>query len=171
MTDDPDIRMAQSMMDYIFRRLWPGLPALREAGGAGDLHRRGACRATQRVQRSRGLIAQPPCRGGGWGPRGPAVPRARGRRGQRAGSSRALVGGAAGGHHRQDGGRTLCTLTCGIKMRPAGSCYVCEGCGSRAAAADTDEGGGPADAGRPPFHARSTRHGTRMGSRWMAGHE
>jgi ribonucleoside-diphosphate reductase alpha chain len=23
----------------------------------------------------------------------------------------------------------LC-LTCGIKMRPAGSCYVCEGCGS-----------------------------------------
>ena len=23
----------------------------------------------------------------------------------------------------------LC-MTCGIKMRPAGSCYVCEGCGS-----------------------------------------
>jgi ribonucleoside-diphosphate reductase alpha chain len=23
----------------------------------------------------------------------------------------------------------LC-LTCGTKMRPAGSCYVCEGCGS-----------------------------------------
>ena len=23
----------------------------------------------------------------------------------------------------------LC-MTCGVKMRPAGSCYVCEGCGS-----------------------------------------
>ena len=21
-------------------------------------------------------------------------------------------------------------MTCGVKMRPAGSCYVCEGCGS-----------------------------------------
>jgi ribonucleoside-diphosphate reductase alpha chain len=52
---------------------------------------------------------------------------------------RAGSGQAAGGPHstaeliEAQQGRTadapLC-LTCGTKMRPAGSCYVCEGCGS-----------------------------------------
>jgi ribonucleoside-diphosphate reductase alpha chain len=32
-------------------------------------------------------------------------------------------------HQRRSADAPLC-LTCGTKMRPAGSCYVCEGCGS-----------------------------------------
>jgi ribonucleoside-diphosphate reductase alpha chain len=33
------------------------------------------------------------------------------------------------GHQRRTADAPLC-LTCGTKMRPAGSCYVCEGCGA-----------------------------------------
>jgi ribonucleoside-diphosphate reductase alpha chain len=32
-------------------------------------------------------------------------------------------------HQGRTADAPLC-LTCGTKMRPAGSCYVCEGCGS-----------------------------------------
>jgi len=32
-------------------------------------------------------------------------------------------------HQGRSADAPLC-LTCGTKMRPAGSCYVCEGCGS-----------------------------------------
>ena len=32
-------------------------------------------------------------------------------------------------HQRYTADAPLC-MTCGTKMRPAGSCYVCEGCGS-----------------------------------------
>ena len=39
MTDDPDVRMAQSIMDYIFRRLAPGLPVVRRTRRTGHLHR------------------------------------------------------------------------------------------------------------------------------------
>ncbi len=28
-------------------------------------------------------------------------------------------------------------MTCGTKMRPAGSCYVCEGCGSTSGCSST----------------------------------
>jgi ribonucleoside-diphosphate reductase alpha chain len=44
---------------------------------------------------------------------------------ERAGSTTELVDAVAG----KAADAPLC-LTCGTKMRPAGSCYVCEGCGS-----------------------------------------
>ena len=42
MTDDPDIRMAQSVMDYIFRRLALDYLPYEKRAPAGHLHRRGA---------------------------------------------------------------------------------------------------------------------------------
>ena len=45
MTDDPDIRMATSVMDYIFRRLALDFLPYEQPGRAGHLHRRGARRA------------------------------------------------------------------------------------------------------------------------------
>ncbi len=45
LTDDPDIRMSQSIMDYIFRRLALDHLGVRAAGGAGDLLGRRAAAA------------------------------------------------------------------------------------------------------------------------------
>ena len=39
LTDDPDVRMAQSIMDYIFRRLALDYLAFETRSGAGHLHR------------------------------------------------------------------------------------------------------------------------------------
>ena len=47
-TDDPDIRIASSVMDYIFRRLRAGPPALRPARRAGHPVRRRAGRPARR---------------------------------------------------------------------------------------------------------------------------
>ena len=44
MTDDPDIRMAASVMDYIFRRLALDFLPYETPRRAGHLHRRGAGR-------------------------------------------------------------------------------------------------------------------------------
>ena len=48
LTDDPDIRMAQSVMDYIFRRLALDYLPYEKRAGARHLHRRRACRAGRR---------------------------------------------------------------------------------------------------------------------------
>jgi ribonucleoside-diphosphate reductase alpha chain len=146
MTDDPDIRIATSMMDYIFRRLALDHLPFEQRAGLGILS--AAERAAQAAgqdpaevdtiglaqsfggeidypERSK-LAPQPPA---------PA---------QSPPAAAALTEHAPK-EQRTDGphstaelietqqGRTadapLC-LTCGTKMRPAGSCYVCEGCGS-----------------------------------------
>ena len=137
MTDDPDIRIATSAMDYIFRRLaLDYLPfETRSAMGILSAPERAAQAAgedpsslqeeVQALAQSAPVRPSPepavpeaseavePSSGtvdAGWSP---------------AGSSTELI------ESRQ--GRTadapLC-LTCGTKMRAAGSCYVCEGCGS-----------------------------------------
>ncbi|GAA1894170.1 vitamin B12-dependent ribonucleotide reductase [Actinomadura bangladeshensis] len=126
MTDDPDIRMATSVMDYIFRRLALDHLPYEERAGLGIFT------ADERAMQANGedpaalhgedevdheSLAQsaaitPPA--------APAPAPA-----HEAHSSVEAI------ESRQ--GRTadapLC-LTCGTKMRPAGSCYVCEGCGS-----------------------------------------
>ncbi|MFI0407950.1 vitamin B12-dependent ribonucleotide reductase [Actinomadura sp. 3N508] len=126
MTDDPDIRMATSVMDYIFRRLALDHLPYEERAELGILT------AGERAMQANGedpaalhsedevdheslaqsaAIARP-------------APAASAPAGE-ARSSMEVI------ESRQ--GRTadapLC-LTCGTKMRPAGSCYVCEGCGS-----------------------------------------
>jgi ribonucleoside-diphosphate reductase alpha chain len=114
MTDDADIRIANSVMDYIFRRLaLDFLPYDQRAElgvfTAGE-------RAARLEAEENGMEYEPPTTVAVV----PAQPTV-----ERVGSStealEALTGKASDA--------PLC-YTCGTKMRPAGSCYVCEGCGS-----------------------------------------
>jgi len=126
MTDDPDVRMAQSIIDYIFRRLaLDYLPFETRAG-------LGLYSATERARqletgsytpevnddendiRSTDLNA----------PVSESVPEPTAKA-HPVGSSVELLESLTG----TNSDAPMC-MTCGTKMRPAGSCYVCEGCGS-----------------------------------------
>ncbi|GIH54921.1 vitamin B12-dependent ribonucleotide reductase [Microbispora rosea subsp. aerata] len=137
MTDDPDVRMAQSVMDYIFRRLALDYLPYEERAALGIFS------AAERAAQQRGedpaalqdvdtaALAQsapieqgiekartaPETKPAAEQPAPVAVPEPR-----RAGAS-------LESHQGRTADAPLC-LTCGTKMRPAGSCYVCEGCGS-----------------------------------------
>ncbi|HWG99503.1 MAG TPA: vitamin B12-dependent ribonucleotide reductase, partial [Pilimelia sp.] len=121
MTDDPEIRMATSLMDYIFRRLaLDFLPYERRA----EL---GIFTTAERAEQVRGDAGED---AGGVDLAEAAV----------SAPVSAPVGGtpAAAGAPTQRSGPALqpqavdapLCFTCGTTMRPAGSCYVCEGCGS-----------------------------------------
>jgi len=141
LTDDPDIRLASSVMDYIFRRLaLDHLPydqraelgilsaAERAAEVAGhdpaslgddpDPEELAQSAAVEQPHNPERPVVTPPVQP--HPPAGQPVPV-----GLAPHSSIELI--------ETQQGRTadapLC-LTCGTKMRPAGSCYVCEGCGS-----------------------------------------
>ncbi|MDP9496074.1 MAG: vitamin B12-dependent ribonucleotide reductase [Actinomycetota bacterium] len=128
MTDDPDVRIAQSVMDYLFRRLaldyLPydkrselGIFTAEERAAAVSGQYGGAAPVEDEVDveglaQSVPVEARPPAGAGA------AVP-------AQAHSSTELL-------ELQQGTAAdapLC-MTCGVKMRPAGSCYVCESCGS-----------------------------------------
>jgi len=115
MTDDPDIRIAQSMMDYIFRRL--ALDHLtieaREALGIFS--------AEERIATVQSSYAPIPVEGGQLLPTATAASAVPAQVHSSAELMEAITGTASDA--------PLC-MTCGIKMRPAGSCYVCEGCGN-----------------------------------------
>jgi ribonucleoside-diphosphate reductase alpha chain len=151
MTDDPDIRMAASVMDYIFRRLaLDFLPYDTRA----DL---GIFTATERAAQIQaeaaaeaagvdlaGMAASAPVSAPSGTASAPAESPAPVAEAEKAapasvgavaeaakaapasvGSSTELVEIVLG----QAADAPLC-FTCGTKMRRAGSCYVCEGCGS-----------------------------------------
>ncbi|HEY1822199.1 MAG TPA: vitamin B12-dependent ribonucleotide reductase [Trebonia sp.] len=157
MTDDPDIRIATSMMDYIFRRLALdhltyeqraelGIlsAAERAAELAGqdpaslgvevdpvELAQSAAVENSAHPERS---VSTPPAATSS--ARSSSTPTAGNQ--PSAPTNRAPAARQAAPHSTAEliefqQGRTadapLC-LTCGTKMRPAGSCYVCEGCGS-----------------------------------------
>ena len=136
MTDDPDIRMAASVMDYIFRRLaLDFLPYERRAElgiftakeRAAQIQAEAAAEAAS-VDLA-GMAASAPVSapvGATAAPHAEA-PKAEAEKGAPAtvGSSTELLEVVLGQH----ADAPLC-FTCGTKMRPAGSCYVCEGCGS-----------------------------------------
>ena len=128
MTDDKDVRMAQSIMDYIFRRLaLDYLPfEKREALGIFTAEERaeqvsgyGTPPASTQavveavVETLQQSVPVAPVR------QLPVVEQ------PQAHSSAELLEQITG----KTNDAPLC-MTCGIKMRPAGSCYVCEGCGS-----------------------------------------
>ena len=122
MTDDPDIRMSQSIMDYIFRRLaLDHLPLdKREALGIFTANERAAT-VTQQYEMPQVEAA-------------PAIDLAVDEQSAPAGEMPAASGAHSSAELLEEITGTasdapLC-MTCGIKMRPAGSCYVCEGCGS-----------------------------------------
>ncbi|MGW5195512.1 vitamin B12-dependent ribonucleotide reductase [Kribbella sp. NPDC004138] len=132
LTDDPDVRMAQSIMDYIFRRL--ALDYL-------PFDERAALGIYSAEERSRQLDT------GSYEPVPVEVSEAESLKtvepaaeiekpaAVEAASARPVKGEA----HTTAEMLELITgtsvdaplcFTCGTKMRPSGSCYVCEGCGS-----------------------------------------
>ncbi|WP_018353622.1 vitamin B12-dependent ribonucleotide reductase [Longispora albida] len=120
MTDDPDIRMANSIIDYIFRRLaLDFLPFEKRA-------EMGIFTNAERIAQVNGEAVEVDLVGLASSAEvtteAPAAPAPE----QRAfGSSTELLELVQG----KAADAPLC-FTCGTKMRPAGSCYVCEGCGS-----------------------------------------
>jgi ribonucleoside-diphosphate reductase alpha chain len=137
MTDDPDIRIAQSVMDYIFRRLaLDHLPvetratlgiftaeerAAQVAGSYGTSASTATVTEEEEVDLEQ-LRSSAPIETAKVEekvtPEGPKSVK-------EAHSSAELLELVTG----TATDAPLC-MTCGTKMRPAGSCYVCEGCGS-----------------------------------------
>ncbi|MFP5071067.1 vitamin B12-dependent ribonucleotide reductase [Pseudonocardia nantongensis] len=127
MTDDPDVRIATSVLDYLFRRLaLDHLPYEKRAElgifssdersaqvasdyGSGsenlDMDEFRSSVPTEEKEKKEDPVTEP----------APAE----------VGSSTELLELRLG----KAADAPLC-MTCGTKMRPAGSCYLCEGCGS-----------------------------------------
>ncbi|ASU83104.1 ribonucleoside-diphosphate reductase, adenosylcobalamin-dependent [Nocardiopsis gilva YIM 90087] len=138
MTDDPDIRMAQSVVDYIFRRLALDYLSYEERSALGVLsaeERRAQAAGEDPSQvaaqvESYAQSAAPANAEADQVTDGPANPAERAsstatRAVEEARTSTEILEAKQG--FMADA--PLC-VTCGTKMRPSGSCYACEGCGS-----------------------------------------
>ena len=130
LTDDPDVRMAQSIMDYIFRRLALDYLSFDERAELGIYTASERARYVETgsyiSEEDEGSMIESEAlkndagdniRVDGAGPIQPALVEAH---------STAEVLEKLSGHAID---APLC-LTCGTKMRRSGSCYICEGCGS-----------------------------------------
>ncbi len=147
LTDDPDVRMAQSIMDYVFRRLaldyldfdtrsFMGIHSAQERsrqletgsyaptnGDDADIEEELETYSQSAAEKHRPATATHLAHtlevksGSGAAAAKEADPHVH--------SSAELMEH----FHGQVADAPMC-MTCGIKMRPAGSCYVCEGCGS-----------------------------------------
>jgi ribonucleoside-diphosphate reductase alpha chain len=156
-TDDPDIRIASSVMDYVFRRLALDHLPYDTRSELGILS--ASERAAQLAGEDPGAVAtedmdpaemaqsaprerqpEPPAhREQAVGRAEPPQPSAPGRpapqeppvgsRNDQAGSGPHSSTELLESHQGRTADAPLC-LICGTKMRPAGSCYVCEGCGA-----------------------------------------
>src|SRR5690242_7372026 len=143
LTDDPDIRLASSVMDYIFRRLALDhlpyedraelgiLSAAERAAEAAGYDPAGLAEEVDPTDLAQSAAVEQPHHAERDSVPAPPQPQA-------PPTAASFPGGSAAPHSTAEliesqQGRTadapLC-LTCGTKMRPAGSCYVCEGCGS-----------------------------------------
>jgi len=131
MTDDADIRIAQSMMDYIFRRLaLDYLPfETRSAMGLYTAKERARALETgEYTQDASAAVAAPVAAPAASKPQAVTIeakPVAVDNSTASVGSSMELFEKMSG----QSSDAPLC-MTCGVKMRMAGSCFVCEGCGN-----------------------------------------
>ena len=138
MTDDADIRMAQSMMDYIFRRLALDYLPADERAALGIFS--AAERARALDSGSYGVVESAPAMDEvaiNTPPSALAAPTVPAAKVQeivitsapaapvQIGSSTELLEAMLG----RSADAPMC-MTCGVKMRAAGACYVCEGCGS-----------------------------------------
>ena len=134
MTDDPDVRMSASVMDYVFRRLaLDHLPfETRSAYGiytAAERQRQLETGSYEPVsdeseQDSESLAQSAPT----YESKAPekTVEQAAVKEAPKAVHSSAELMESIQG---RESDAPMC-FTCGTKMRPAGSCHVCEGCGS-----------------------------------------
>lgn len=117
MTDDPDVRMATSVMDYIFRRLALDHLPYEERAALGIFS------AAERTAQQRGEDPAALVDNEALAQSAPIEARPAP---QPVKEQKELT---LESHQRFTADALLC-MTCGTKMRPAGSCYVCEGCGS-----------------------------------------
>ncbi len=134
-TDDADIRMASSVMDYIFRRLALDHLSYEQRSELGILT------TAERTALLNGEDPAPVTDELDPEDLAQSVPVERAARPPSdepdAASARSATASPAApsttelieSHMGRVADAPLC-LTCGTKMRPAGSCYVCEGCGS-----------------------------------------
>jgi ribonucleoside-diphosphate reductase alpha chain len=127
MTDDADIRMAQSVMDYIFRRLaLDYLPfesrsalGIYSAAERARLLDSGEYTADEKAAATTAPVKK-------------AESKKQEVKIKKAPVDNAAVGSSMGLFEKMAGVKSdapLC-MTCGVKMRMAGSCFVCEGCGN-----------------------------------------
>ncbi|GAB2680849.1 vitamin B12-dependent ribonucleotide reductase [Thalassiella azotivora] len=138
LTDDPDVRMAQSMMDYIFRRLaldylpfetrsYMGIHTAEERArqletGVYEPVNSGDDEDLESLSQSAPVEKRKPA----------AEVKDSGAGAASAKAAPVEVHSSAELMEKFQGKASdapMC-FTCGTKMRPAGSCYVCEGCGS-----------------------------------------
>jgi ribonucleoside-diphosphate reductase alpha chain len=161
MTDDPDVRMAQSLMDYVFRRLaldyldfdtrsFLGIHTAAERARQVETGSYEAIEADESdddeelaeelasLQQSTPVARKPETK---------ADPKPEAKAAKTESAPVEIKFGAGAASAREVSGEVhssaelmekfsgqsadapIC-MTCGTKMRPAGSCYVCEGCGS-----------------------------------------
>jgi ribonucleoside-diphosphate reductase alpha chain len=135
LTDDPDVRMAQSIMDYIFRRLALDYLPFDERAALGiysadersrqldtgsyepvavEVSEAESLKSVEPVEPVETAVADKPVEAASAKP-------VKGEAHTTAEMLELITGTSVDA--------PLC-FTCGTKMRPSGSCYVCEGCGS-----------------------------------------
>ena len=135
MTDDADIRMAQSMMDYIFRRLALDYLPYETRSAMGLYTSTERARALETGEYTPDAIVEAPV-----SPKAVVAAAAPAAVSKPASvtieakpvDNTAGVGSSMELFEKMSGVKSdapLC-MTCGVKMRMAGSCFVCEGCGN-----------------------------------------
>ena len=127
MTDDADIRIAQSMMDYIFRRLaLDYLPfELRSGMGLYSAAERARALDTGEYTPDISSVVEELVRSLPVAPVKAVEVKIEAAPTKSYGSSTELFEAMSG----ITSDAPLC-MTCGVKMRTSGACYVCEGCGN-----------------------------------------
>jgi ribonucleoside-diphosphate reductase alpha chain len=137
LTDDPDIRIASSVMDYIFRRLALDHLSYEDRAELGILSAderavevaghdpAGLVEEVDPIELAQSAAVEQPHHSERAVVPAPAPTQRPAAPFPAPHSSTELIEA----HQGRTADAPLC-LTCGTKMRPAGSCYVCEGCGS-----------------------------------------
>jgi ribonucleoside-diphosphate reductase alpha chain len=125
LTDDKDVRIAQSLVDYLARRLaidYLDAETRQAFGIRTTAERTTALNATETTSAPAEPEPGPQARAASEAEPTPAVPAASKPQAQAASQLTFTPGTAA-----LDA--PFCS-TCGVRMRPAGSCFVCESCGT-----------------------------------------
>ena len=127
MTDDADIRMAQSVMDYIFRRLALDYLPFESRSALGiysAAERARALESGEYTPDEKPVAITAPVK--------KAESKKQEVKIEKAPIDNSTVGSSMELFEKMAGVKSdapLC-MTCGVKMRMAGSCFVCEGCGN-----------------------------------------
>jgi len=125
MTDDQDIRMAESMMDYIFRRLALDYLPFETRSAMGLYTAAERTRALETGEYSADVAAVTETLSQSAAPATKVQDVKIEEAPRTYNSSTELLESITG----VASDAPLC-MTCGVKMRASGACYVCEGCGN-----------------------------------------